>query len=104
MALTEGDVAAYWRPAKDSFFARINREQLLALARDTLGEAWVQFRLSDKKAFLVDQIDRAFADPAKYGQTAEQVEKLKTWLPAGMAFGIASTAKPAKAKKARKAA
>ncbi|HWY87046.1 MAG TPA: hypothetical protein VNX28_09995, partial [Gemmataceae bacterium] len=104
LALTDGNVAGYWRPCKDSFFARITREQLLALARDTLGEAWAQSRASDKKAVLVDQLDRAFAHPAENGRTAEQAEKLKCWLPAGMAFGIASTTTPVKAKKARKAA
>ena len=104
LTLTEGNVAGYWRPCKDSFFARITREQLLALARDTLGEAWAQSRAGDKKALLVDQLDRAFAHPAENGRTAEQVEKLKCWLPTGMALGIASKAKPVKAKKARKAA
>jgi hypothetical protein len=104
LALTGACMASYWRPAKDSFLRRISRDQLFALARDTLGDGWVQLRINDKKAFLVDQLDRAFADPAKYGQTPEQVEKLKSWLPTGMAFGIATDLKPAKAKKARKAA
>ncbi len=101
LAQTEGSVAAYWRPSKDSYLSRITREQLLALARETLGESWAQARRSDKKASLVEQIDRAFADPAKYGRTPEQIEKLKTWLPAGMAFGGASP-EAAKAKKPRK--
>jgi len=59
-----------------------------------------QSRESEKKAELVEQLDRAFADPAKHGQTPEQVEKLKTWLPAGMAFAVAAMPAPAKAKKA----
>jgi len=104
LELTEGNVAGYWRPGKDSFFARTTREQLLALARDTLGESWARSRANDKKALLVDQLDRAFADPAKHGRTPEQVEKLKSWLPTGMAFGVTQTPTPAKAKKTRKAA
>jgi ParB family chromosome partitioning protein len=104
LALTEGDVAGYWRPGKDSFFARITRQQLLSVGRETLGETWAGSRAGDKKASLVDQLDRAFADPGKYGRTPEQVVKLKSWLPTGMALGIAPTAKPAKAKKAGKAA
>jgi len=102
--LTGGDLSSFWRPAKDTFLSRINREQLLAIGRDTLGEAWAKLRATDKKALLVDQIDRAFADPAKHGQTAEQVNKLKSWLPAGMTLSFHLHAKPAKAKKAGKAA
>jgi len=104
LALTEGDMAGYWRPGKDSFFARITREQLLAIARDTLGDQWAQARSRDKKASLVEQMDRAFAEPAKQGRTPEQVGKLKCWLPAGMSFAIARTPTLSKAKKAKKAA
>ena len=86
LALTEGSVAAYWRPGKDSFLGRITRDQLLAIGRDTLGEAWARSCASEKKAALVEQLRRAFSDPEKSGRTREQVEKLKTWLPAGMAF------------------
>ena len=102
--LTGGNMAGYWRPGKDSFFARITREQLLTVARDILGETWAGSRTSDKKALLADQLDRAFADPAKYGRTAEQVEKLNHWLPAGMALSFHLAAKPAAKRKARKAA
>jgi ParB family chromosome partitioning protein len=104
LALTEGSVAGYWRPGKESYLGRITRDQLLALARDTLGETWAQSRAGDKKASLVDQLDRAFSDPDKHGRTPEQVEKLKTWLPAGMALGRVPTPKSAKARKTRKAA
>ena len=38
------------------------------------------------------------------GRTAEQVEKLKHWLPAGMALSLHLHAQPAKKKKAGKAA
>jgi ParB family chromosome partitioning protein len=104
LALTEGNVAAYWRPAKDSYLGRITRDQLLVLARDTLGEGWAQAHAKDKKASLVDQLHRAFSSLEKSGRTPEQVAKLKSWLPAGMAFALAANVKPAKAKKARKAA
>ena len=76
----------------------------LVMLHETLGEAWSQPRGGYKKALLVDQLDRAFSDPEKHGRTPEQVENLKTWLPAGMAFALADGAKPSKAKKARKAA
>ena len=104
LALTEGDVAAYWRPAKDSFLSRINRDQLLAIARDMLGEAWAQSRCQRQEGVAGRSARPGLLRSGQAGRTAEQVEKLKSWLPAGMAFGIAATAKPAKAKKARKAA
>jgi ParB family chromosome partitioning protein len=103
LSLTGANVAGYWRPTKGNYLGRITRDQLLAIGREVLGDAWSQSRSGEKKSSLVDQLDRAFADPAKYARTAEQVEKLKSWLPAGMAFDVA-TPKPDKAKKARKAA
>jgi ParB family chromosome partitioning protein len=104
LALTEANVAGYWRSSKDNFLARISRDQLLAVGRATLGEAWSQSRASDKKTSLVDQLDRAFSNPEKSGRTPEQVERLKTWLPAGMALSVATTPKPAKTRKMKKAA
>ena len=79
-------MAGYWRPSKDNYLGRITRDQLLALGRDMLGEAWAQSRGSDKKASLVDQLDRPSPIRTSHGRTPEQVEKLKSWLPAGMAF------------------
>ncbi len=104
LALTGADVAAYWRPTKANYLGRITREQLLAIGRDTFGEWWPQSRWKDKKAELAEQLDRAFADPGKHGRTPEQIEKLRHWLPEGMAFAIPAETQPAKAKKARKAA
>ena len=104
LGLTGARVADYWRPAKDHFLSRRSRDQLLAIGRDVLGEPWAQSHFSDKKALLVDQLDRAFSHPEKSGRTPEQIERLKRWLPEGMAFDLAPAPKPAKAKKARKAA
>jgi ParB family chromosome partitioning protein len=100
LSLTEGSVAAYWRPGKD-FLARLTREQLLAIARDTLGEAWAQPFAKEKKVALVEALARAFSNPE---QTGEQAGKLKSWLPSGMAFDAVPASKPAKTKKAKKAA
>jgi hypothetical protein len=105
LASTEASVESYyWRPTKDSYLSRITREQLLTLARDTLGEQWAQARASEKKSTLVEQIDRALADPAKHGRTPEQVDKLKSWLPAGMAFVTIPAVKDAKTRRASTAA
>ena len=73
-------------------------------AAKSLGSSWAQSHCNDKKSLLVDQLDRAFSNPEKSGRTPDQIEKLKSWLPQGMSFDIAAAPKPAKAKKARKAA
>ncbi len=104
LSLTAADVAAYWRPGKGNFLGRISRDQLLAVSREVLGEPWAQSHFTDKKALLVDQLDRAFSSPEKSGRAQDQIEKLKRWLPAGMAFGTVPTPKPAKARKSKNAA
>lgn len=104
LALTGGSVAAYWRPTKDNFFSRRTRDQLLAISREVLGELWARSSSGEKKSVLVDQLHRAFADAANPDRTPEQAEMLKTWLPAGMAFGAVPTPKQARGKKAKTAA
>ena len=103
LSLTSANVADYWRPTSDNFLSRITRSQLLAIGREVLGKTWSGSRAGERKAALVGQLHRAFADPDKSGRTPEQIEKLKRWLPACMGFAIAIP-KPAKVKKARKAA
>ncbi|HVX13336.1 MAG TPA: ParB N-terminal domain-containing protein [Pirellulales bacterium] len=104
LSFTGASVADYWRPNGANFLSRVSRDQLLAIARETLGEPWAQSRARDSKASLVGQMERAFADPGRPGQTPEQAERLKSWLPAGMAFGSLPTPKQGKGKKTRKAA
>jgi ParB family transcriptional regulator, chromosome partitioning protein len=104
LSQTAVNIADYWRPTKDSFFGRITRDQLLAISRNVLGEAWSQSRSGDKKSIVADQLHRAFSEPEKQGRTPQQAERLKSWLPAGMSFEIEHSPKQPKAKKARKAA
>lgn len=104
LTLTGGSVAAYWRPAKANYLGRVTRDQLLAIGREILGERWAQARGKAKKGELAHQLERAFAEPEKHGRTPQQVEKLKQWLPAGMAIGGVPAAKQsAKARKRRAA-
>lgn len=100
LSLTSGDMAAYWRPTSENYLSRITREQLLVIGRDVLGESWSQSRVKDKKALLVGQLHRAFANPEKSGRAPEQIGRLKHWLPAGMGFGIPVPAEPAKTSQA----
>ncbi|APW58630.1 ParB/RepB/Spo0J family partition protein [Paludisphaera borealis] len=104
LSLTGAEVAGYWRPTVANYLGRITRDQLLALGRDTLGDAWAQSRHRDKKGELAAQLERAFADPEKHGRTPEQIAKLTRWLPEGMAFTDTAPATPKSKKSARKAA
>jgi ParB family chromosome partitioning protein len=104
LAATEADVASYWRPTKDSYFGRVSREQLLATGGEVFDQLWLKSHATEKKASLAELLNRAFSDPERSGRPAEQVEKLKTWLPAGMAFSINTQPKRTKSKKAKKAA
>ena len=101
LSLTGSSVAVYWRPAKGNFLGRINRDQLLAISREVLGEPWAQSRCNDKKSLLVDQLDRAFSNPEKSGRTADQIAKLKSWLPQGMAFDVARISKTSQGQKSQ---
>jgi ParB family chromosome partitioning protein len=104
LSLTGAEAAGYWRPTAANYLGRITRDQLLSLGRELLGEAWASSRQRDKKGELATQLERAFAEPEKFGRTPEQLEKLTHWLPEGMAF-TATAVKPPKAKKhARQAA
>jgi len=104
LSLTGADVATSWRPSKDNFLGRLSRDQLLNVGRDVLGEAWARDHANDKKSLLVHHLDRGFSNPEKSGRTAEQIGRLKTWLPEGMSFTIPSSPARAKVKKTKKAA
>lgn len=97
LSLTDARLAAYWRPTRSNYLGRISREQLLSLGREVLGEPWSQAHSGDKKGELAAALERAFADPEKAARTPEQLEKLKGWLPSGMAFGLDGDSQPAAA-------
>ncbi len=103
LSLTEANMVDYWRPTKDNFLGRLSRNQLLTMSREVFGDAWAQTRFTDKKPLLVDQLHRAFSNPDKSGRTPVQIEKLRSWLPMGMSFALATPAKPAKARKSKAA-
>ncbi len=104
LSLTGSSVAGYWRPSKDNFLSRINREQLLAIGREVLGEAGHNPTAPRRKRCW--SISSTGPSPIRTSQadTRRRSQKLKSWLPQGMSFDIAAAPKPAKAKKARKAA
>lgn len=102
LASIGGELSESWRPTKANYLGRITREQLIDIGQEVLGNVWRLEHGGKKKAALVDALDAAFADPESHGETPEQVEKLLTWLPPGMAF--IEQPKPTKGKKAKKSA
>ncbi|MBX3442134.1 MAG: ParB/RepB/Spo0J family partition protein [Planctomyces sp.] len=104
LSLTQADVASHWRPTRDNYLGRITRDQLLAVGRDVFDEHWFTGHANHKKSALAEQLARAFAKPEKSCRLPDQVENLKRWIPACMSFALPARAKPAKTKRARKAA
>src|SRR5262249_29652850 len=97
---TGASVADYWRPTKANYLGRLTREQLLALGEELLGKEWGSRCRGFKKGQLVDALDAAFLSPADLAAKPEQVEKLKSWLPPGMAFDVTLAREPGKSKSA----
>ncbi len=59
---------------------------MLAIGQEVLSEEWAKQHTNKKKDEAVTPLDAAFANPDQPQFTAEQQERLKTWLPKGMAF------------------
>lgn len=104
LALTGGDVAAYWRPNATNFLSRVTSSQLLEIGQEIFGGNFTTQYGKSKKGELVTLLDKGFANPDK-AMDREKVNRLMNWLPVGMAFGAAPDAepKPAKGKKKKAA-
>ena len=79
------DFAARFRPNAELFWKRVVKNRILAIARQTLGEAWAQAHARFKKAELADAMEEAFAagDGAPAGVTAEARMTALAWTPPG---------------------
>jgi ParB family chromosome partitioning protein len=95
LSLTEGNVAGYWRPTKESYLGRITRDQLLTLTKELMGVRWADARSRDKKGEIAATLERVFADPAKYAASPDQAAMIAKWLPEGMAFTALPTTETA---------
>ncbi|QEH36586.1 Chromosome-partitioning protein Spo0J [Aquisphaera giovannonii] len=108
LAQTGVNVADHWRPTKDNFLSRVTKDHLLEVGRELIGgergETWAAKNANEKKGDIASELQKAFSDPDRYGGTPEQIDRVKNWLPKGMAFMAAPEPKPAKAKKGKKAA
>lgn len=108
LSLTGGNVADYWRPTKDNYLGRVTKDQLLDIGKQLIGgdrgETWARTNASQKKGDIAAELNKTFSEPERPGMTPEQTERVRNWLPDGMAFMPKPELKPAKGKKARKAA
>ncbi len=105
LSLTGARVSDSWRPSRENYLGRVTREQLLILGRELFGDPWVHSRRSEKKGKLVDELHKAFSNPERHPGQPEELQKLKQWLPAGMAFqATAVPTRPARRQKRTQAA
>ena len=77
------DFADTWRPDA-TFFTRLKKQQLLELAREPFGDAWVETHAKSKKGELVEWFEEFFAGKCKEDLTKDQLTFQKTWLPEGL--------------------
>ena len=69
----------------DLLWSRLRKDRILAIARETLGEAWAQAEAKQKKAEIAKTMQEAFAhgDGVPAGITAERRAAAIAWTPPG---------------------
>ena len=79
------DFAAHVRPTAETFWSRVRKDRMLAVARDTLGVEWASAHRKDKKATLAAAMESAFAagGDVPVGVTAEGRAAALAWAPPG---------------------
>lgn len=108
LAQTGASVADYWRPTTENFLSRITKGELLEIGAKLVGgqkgKQWATINENQKKGDIAAELHRVFNSGELPGMTPDQAERVKNWLPAGMAFREAPQPTAAKAKKGKKAA
>ncbi len=80
------EFAKHVRPTADLVWARLRKDRILAVARDTLGPAWAAARSKYKKADLAKAMEEAFAaGKAPVGIGADEHAAALAWTPPGFA-------------------
>ena len=85
VARLDVDFARLYRPEAAYFFGRLHKDRLLAIARETLGEAWAAAHRNDRKAALAEAMEEAFAagDPVPAGVGPSARAAALAWVPPG---------------------
>ncbi|WP_136661876.1 ParB/Srx family N-terminal domain-containing protein [Nitratireductor sp. XY-223] len=87
------DVAKFWRPTVETYWGRVKKDHSLDVARELIGDEWVNDRSHYKKALLAKSMEAYFGDDAgkKVDLGADVAAKTSTWLPDGMGFAVEGT-------------
>ena len=87
------DVAKFWRPTVETYWGRVKKNHSLGVARELIGDEWVNDRSHYKKALLAKSMEAYFGDDAdkKADLAADVAAKTSTWLPDGMGFAVEGT-------------
>lgn len=108
LAQTGANVADHWRPTKDNYLSRVTKEQLLEIGAELVGgqrgRQWATTNANKKRGDIAGELHRVINEGDTSAMTAEQAERVKNWLPKGMAFREGPDPAPAKARKGKKAA
>ncbi len=93
------DFAREVRPTADMLWSRLRKDQLLAIAGETLGGTWAQDRSKYRKADLAAAMEKAFSESddggASAGLTAAQHAAALGWtMPGFQAFSGSSDSEP----------
>ena len=93
VARLDVDFAQRYRPDATFLFGRLRKARLLAIARDTLGEAWAAAHRNDRKAALAEAMEAAFAagDAVPAGVSPSARAAALAWVPPG--FGAFDSAR-----------
>ena len=85
VARLDVDFARCYRPEAAFFFGRLRKDRLLAIARETLGEAWAAAHRNERKADLAQAMEAAFAagDAAPAGVGPPARAAALAWVPPG---------------------
>lgn len=80
---TQTNVAAAFRPTSATYFNRIKRDQLDAIATELIGKSWVEDNKKLKKSEIADILESTVAGEPPIDEPATPVDELKAWLPQG---------------------
>ena len=85
VARLDVDFAQRYRPDAAFLFGRLRKDRLLAIARETLGEAWAAAHRTERKAVLAEAMEAAFAagDAVPAGVSPSARAAALAWVPPG---------------------
>ena len=80
----EINYAEHWRPTVQTYLKFLSRPQLLKLGAELISPSWADMRAGLDDEALARILEEVFADPSSQGFSAEQIDRIATWLPPEM--------------------